>query len=423
MLFLRYALAEHSKKSVNEIIFLFFIRRISIPDMQKKETNYKTKMKIEQSLYGILMFVGFGCVGGSVGYFLGTVQKNIEGKMSVITFCVIVMLALAVIFVSYYINICLHEIGHMIFGLMTGYKFHSIRFGKLMLVKKEGRLIFCRYDMPGTGGQCIMSAPEGNAEKMPVVLYNLGGLIVNTVLLLIGIGMYFAIRALYPTVGIICLVFAMTSLVILITNGIPFTQMGTDGANTIILHKDKNARDAFKKQLEIVNYLANNYSIREMPKELFFFDKSMPMDNPLITAQAVNYYNYLSVNKMYVEAKEMALFILENAKSINQLHEKILYGELIFHAAVIDGDSKAAKELYETHKKELNSASGFISIQRILYAYYTLVEPDVKKANTFERGFENSVKNYPFPKDAAIEKEQFDLVAEVLRKKESGGIQ
>lgn len=385
--------------------------------------NYKTKIKIEQFLYGILMLVGFGCVGGSVGYFLGTVQKNMEIKMSGITFSVVIILALVVIYLSYCINICLHEIGHMIFGLLTGYKFNSLRFGKLMLVKKEGKLLFCHYNMPGTGGQCIMSAPEGDAEKMPVVLYNLGGLIVNIVLLLIGIGMYLGMKDLHLTVGIICLVFAMTALVILITNGIPFTQMGTDGANTIILYKDKNARVAFQKQLEIANYSANNYSIREMPKELFSFDKSMPMNNPFITAQALNYYNYLSVNKMYVEAKEMAQFILENAKSINQLHEKILYGELIFQAAVIDRDSEAAKELYEAHKKELKSASGFISIQRILYAYYTLVEWDEKKATKFAKRFENSVKNYPFPKDATIEKEQFDMVAEILQKKESGEIQ
>ncbi|MGN0316720.1 MAG: M50 family metallopeptidase [Lachnospira sp.] len=380
--------------------------------------NYKTKIKIEQFLYGILSFVGFGCVGGSVGYFIGTVQKNMEKNMSVITFAVVAISALAVIYLSCYINICLHEIGHMIFGLLTGYKFNSIRFGKLMLVKKNGKLHFCRYNMPGTGGQCLMSAPEGDAEKMPVVLYNLGGLIVNLFLLLIGAGMFFWMKNSHPIVGIVCLVFAMTSFVILITNGIPFMQIGTDGANTIILYKDKNARVAFQKQLEIVNYCANNYSIREMPKELFSFDKSIPMNNPLITAQAVNYYNYLSVNKMYVEAKEMALFILENAKSINQLHEKILYGELIFHAAVIDRNSEAAKELYESHKKELNSASGFISIQRILYAYYTLVERDEKKATTFAKRFENSVKNYPFPKDATIEKEQFDMVAEVLQKKE-----
>lgn len=42
-----------------------------------------------------------------------------------------------------------------------------------MLAKKEDKLHICRYHMPGTGGQCIMSALAGDAENMPVVLYTL----------------------------------------------------------------------------------------------------------------------------------------------------------------------------------------------------------------------------------------------------------
>lgn len=382
--------------------------------------SYKTKLKIEQIVFGVLVFIGFCGVGGSVGYFLGTIQNNMKEKMSGLVFCVWVLLSLVVIFLSHFINICLHETGHMIFGLLTGYKFNSLRFGKLMLARKNGKLHFCRYNMPGTGGQCIMSAPEVDAEKMPVVLYNLGGLIVNLALFFGGVGVFVGTKTSHPIAGMICLVFAMTSLIILITNGIPFSQLGTDGANAIILYKDKNARASFRNQLEVVKYLADNYSSREIPAELFFFDKSIPMNNPLITAQAVNNCNYLSLTKQYVEAKEMALFILKNTRSINQLHEKILYGELLFMTAVIDKDIEAAKEQFTIHKKELTTASGFISMQRVLYAYYTLVEIDEKKAAIFAKQFEKSVKNYPYPKDAAIEKEQFDMVAKVLQDKEAG---
>ena len=381
--------------------------------------DYKTKRKIEQMIFSVLLFVGFGGVGACVGHFLGYVEKNYFIKMNVMEFLAALMLALAVIFLSYYINICLHEIGHMIFGLLTGYKFNSLRFGKIMLVKKEGKLHFCRYNMPGTGGQCIMSAPACDAENMPVVLYNLGGLIINFVFFVVGICIFIGIGNRVPIAGIIGLIFALTAFILLISNGIPFTQLGTDGANTIILHKDKNARVAFRNQMEIVNYFANNYSLLEMPEELFLFDQSVPLDNPLITAQAVNYYNYLSANKMYADAKKMALFILDNAKSINQLHEKILYGELLFISAVIDKDKESAKELYKAHEKDLKTVSGFISIQRVLYAYYTLVDFDEKKAKAFAKRFENSLKNYPYPKDAAIEKEQFDLVSEVLHENES----
>lgn len=380
--------------------------------------SYKKKMKIEQFIYSLILILGFACIGGCIGYVIGTIQKRMGGNISGLKLCVMALLALTAIFLSYTINICLHEIGHMIFGLISGYEFSSLRFGKLMLAKENGKLRFCKYDMPGTGGQCIMTAPKVDAEKMPVVLYNLGGLVMNLVVLLIGIIVFVIVSDSHFVVGMIFLMFAMTSLVILITNGLPFTQMGTDGANTIILLKDKFSREAFRNQLEVVRYLSQNYSVREMPEELFLFDKQIPMTNPLITAQAVSCFNYHSVIGKYQEAKEMASYILENARSINSLHEKILYGERLFITIVIDKDMEAAKEQFILYKKELEKTAGFISIQRVLYAYYTLVQPSEKKASQYARLFENSVKNYPYPKDAAIEKEQFDMVAEVLKEKE-----
>ncbi len=380
--------------------------------------NYKKKMKIEQFMFGLLYFIGFACIGGCVGYFMGSIQKNMGGNISGLKLCIIALLALTTIFLSYTINICLHEIGHMIFGLMSGYEFNSIRFGKIMLAKENGKLRFCKYDMPGTGGQCIMSAPKVDAENMPAVLYNLGGLFMNLFVLVIGIIVFAVLKDSHFVVAAVSLMFAMTSLLILIMNGLPFTQIGTDGANTIILYKDKFARDAFRNQLDVVKYISENYSVREMPEELFLFDKQIPMTNPLITSQAFSCFNYYFVSGKYQEAKEMASYILGNAKSINQLHEKLLYGELLFITIVIDRDYEVAKEQFGLHKKELEKAARFISMQRVLYAYYTLVEPTEKKASQYKKLFENSVRNYPYHKDAAIEKEQFDMVAEVLKEKE-----
>lgn len=384
--------------------------------------NYKKRMRIEQAIFYVISTLGFMCIGGCIGYVISTIQKRMGGNISGLKLCVMALLALTAVFLSYAINMCLHEIGHMIFGLMSGYEFSSLRFGKLMLAKENGKLRFCKYDMPGTGGQCIMTAPKGDVEKMPVALYNLGGLIINLFVFLTGIIVFWVVKTSYAVVGMIFLMFAMTSLVILITNGLPFSQMGTDGANTIILCKDKNAREAFRNQLEVIRYLSQNYSTREMPEELFLFDKQIPMTNPLITAQAANCFNYYFVSGKYKEAKELASYILENAKSINQLHEKILYSELLFITIVIDKDMEAAKEQFKLHKKELNKAAGLISIQRVMYAYYTLVQPSEKKASQYAKLFENSVKNYPYPKDVAIEKEQFDMVTEILKEKETDDI-
>ncbi len=384
--------------------------------------NYKKKAKIEQFIFGFVTLIGFCCIGGSVGYFIGTLQKNAQEKMSIPMLTIMAALAIVVIFLAYSINIYIHEIGHMFFGLMTGYKFSSLRLGRLMLTKENGKLHFSRFYMPGTGGQCVMAPPEEDAENMPVVLYNLGGLIMNLLVFLICACLFLKMKAAHPIAGIICLMFALTSLVILLTNGIPLSETGTDGANAIILYKDKNARAAFRNQMLIIKYIADNYSIQDIPKELFLYDKSVAMTNPLITAQAINCFNYLYTSRQYEQAKGMALYILENAKSINQFQEKILYGELLFMTMVVDKDTEAAKKQFEAHKKELTAAAGFISMQRILYAYYCLIEIDEKKAKKYEKLFEKSVKNYPYPKDAATEKEQFDMIHEILREKEAQNI-
>ena len=76
-------------------------------------------------------------------------------------------LGMIMYFVTVYLQIIIHECGHMVFGLMSGYKFRSIRFGSFMIVSIEGKLRFKRYSLAGTGGQCLMSPPELVDGKMP----------------------------------------------------------------------------------------------------------------------------------------------------------------------------------------------------------------------------------------------------------------
>ena len=64
--------------------------------------------------------------------------------------------------------------------------------------------------MPGTGGQCIMTAPKVDVEKMPIVLYHLGGLFMNLFVFLTGIIVFFVVKTSYAVVGMIFLMFAMT---------------------------------------------------------------------------------------------------------------------------------------------------------------------------------------------------------------------
>ena len=93
--------------------------------------------------------------------------------------------------VSFALQIILHETGHLIGGLLTGYKFCSFRIGNLQLQRENGALRFRRLKLAGTGGQCLMTPPEPVGGKIPVMLYNLAGPLMNLLTALLALGGYF----------------------------------------------------------------------------------------------------------------------------------------------------------------------------------------------------------------------------------------
>ena len=82
---------------------------------------------------------------------------------------------------AYFIQMVIHEAGHLVFGLFTGYKFLSFRIGSLMLIKDGEKFSFRRFSIAGTGGQCLMAPPDMTDGRFPFVLYNLGGVIMNLI--------------------------------------------------------------------------------------------------------------------------------------------------------------------------------------------------------------------------------------------------
>lgn len=55
-----------------------------------------------------------------------------------------------------FIQIIIHEAGHLVFGLLSGYEFVSFRIGSITLAKYDNKYCFKRFHIAGTGGQCLM---------------------------------------------------------------------------------------------------------------------------------------------------------------------------------------------------------------------------------------------------------------------------
>ncbi len=119
---------------------------------KKKAEKGSQKRKWGQVLsMAVMMLVG-GICGVYVGeYIVKVSEEKTAGEMIVIGILFFLELYLALI-----LQIIIHEGGHLLFGLYSGYRFSSFRIGSFMWLKEGGSLKLKRLSIAGTGGQCLM---------------------------------------------------------------------------------------------------------------------------------------------------------------------------------------------------------------------------------------------------------------------------
>lgn len=314
-------------------------------------------------------------------------------------------------------HIFAHETGHMIFGMLTGYKFISIRFGNIIFVNTESGIKIRKYEVSGTGGQCLMMSPEKPLEEMPVFWYNMGGCIVNIVLCAVAALIFNFLTTDNLFINMFFVSFIIMGMNVGAVNALPLSELGADGANAIMLVRNINARKAFINSLIMTKTLSEGKSINELPESFFEFDRSIPLDNILVTSQAVTYFNKLFCDRRFDEALEAGEYIIENAKSISSLREGSLLANIVFIYMVHLKNFTYAGELYNKYKKKIKQTFSLINGQRFYYAYYKLYVRDDKKAGKSLRNFESIAKNYPYRYDLDIERGFIETVNNIAEKK------
>ena len=143
----------------------------------KEKQKKKKKFLWQKYVYmAFCVLLGVAC-GGLMVTYMNSSGFEKTFREGILSFFVLILTLYAALFVQ----IIIHEAGHLVFGLLSGYKFSSFRVMSFMWVKEGGRIKFRRLTIAGTGGQCLMSPPELSDGKIPVVLYNFGGSLMNII--------------------------------------------------------------------------------------------------------------------------------------------------------------------------------------------------------------------------------------------------
>lgn len=357
------------------------------------------KQKIKKALSTVVFLAIFLPAAFFLGILIGIFGYGNESG----SFYIIGML---MYFMTFYLQIIIHECGHMVFGLMTGYKFRSIRFGSIMIVSIEGKLRFKRYSLAGTGGQCLMSPPELVDGKMPYVLYNLGGSFLN--LIFAAIFLVLGLTVNVPYLDLFFLMNAIWGLSTALQNGIPLElQVPNDGSNTVALSKSKTALRGFWLSMKTVEALGDNRRLGTMPEEWFEVYEGEDLTQPLATHIIVAKCDRLLDLHRFDEAKRELLSLLDSSEySISDVVRTVLTDNLICCEAFTENRPETYERfLTPTYHKLEKALVNNIGAIRTTYVRSLLIDHDTEKASKALIAFDKLKKTYPYPSDYELESE------------------
>ncbi len=366
---------------------------------EKKKKKFPWKVIL---LFAVVMAASFGA-----GWFIGSVMKPVAKDIPPEKFFPGLIGVYVFLLLFSFLQIVIHEAGHLVFGLLTGYRYSSFRIGSFMWVKLDGKLKLKRYSLSGTGGQCLMAPPDMVDGKLPYVLYNFGGCIANLIFSLLPLIVVLIFWK--PTyANFMVLLWAAIGFFYALTNGIPMKIQGmpNDGHNAMSLGKEPEVMKAFWLQMKINEQVASGKRLRELPQEWFELPSEEGMQNSLTATIAVFACNRLMDEGSYAEADTLMEQLLKKKTGMVGIHRHMLNADRIFCELVGENRAEKLEELYtEELKKFLKAMKKSPSSYRTEYLYAKYVEKDGKKAEAAMAGFEKVAETYPYPNEIVGEKE------------------
>ena len=336
-----------------------------------------------------------------------------------------VLAAFGAMLLACWVQIILHEGGHLVFGLLTGYRFSSFRIGSFMWMKEGGKLKLKRLSIAGTGGQCIMAPPPGTAADMPVFWYHMGGAVMNLLTAAL-CGLLWLFLPYIPFLSVFFLMAALVGVLYAVMNGVPFhsRMVDNDGQNAKNLLKNRAARESMWMQLAVTEQTAHGVRLRDMPEEWFVVPADEDMKDSLTAARGVFAANRLMDAHRFGEADALMEHLLTVADGMAGIHRSLLlcdrmYVELMGACreekleALCDGNVRAV----------MKQMKKFPTILRVRYAEALLRERDGEKAEKILSAFEKVSESYPYASDIQSERELMELARQraEIDKSSSGG--
>ncbi|MBE5876628.1 MAG: hypothetical protein E7290_07045 [Lachnospiraceae bacterium] len=385
----------------------------------KSEKSKRKNAKFKKTL-GVIISLAIGIVLG--GLSIWTLGFDFIDKTDGIgEFMLSYMGTMLMFFGVFYIDIILHEAGHCVMGLMSGYRFGFFRIENWVLIKYEDGMKFKKFTLPGTGGQCLMIPPAYNDGDFPYKRYYAGGVLVNAITtvsmviagILLGIDNYW---------GKFWIVSAVITGYLVVVNTIP--KESNDGALLLQVGKDKEQRKAIWDTLQYAALQQQGVRAEELPhiwEPMTDEELLAGMDKAGTMSKLSARLGYLMDSGDYETAYLLLGKSLDNKKMMSILKQQFKI-EKLFLEMILHNRKEEIDTLYDDELKAYIKQTGktMIGTSRLMYAYYLLVEKNEEKARKEKAKFEKLCENYPFAGDIAAERRLMNLAEEKTLEMKTG---
>jgi len=334
----------------------------------------------------VMKIVGVvGCFVAGLVLALVVVQL-LQGKavdIDVVEMLGVLALAIVSAVVAFFLQVIVHEAGHLVAGLLTGYRFVSFRIFSLALIRHQGKLLWRRFTIGGTAGQCLMAPPARPLDAIDTRWYNLGGVLANVLVATIATVVLLCCDApawICPLLALLAVIGFFFALL----NGIPLRLSGisNDGYNMVHLERSPGNKRLLCQLLEANALLQEGVRPRDVPATMF--DDNTPVDwsDDIQANWQLMVVSRLEDQRRWEDAYQL-LSEAVTAKGILPIIDNELRLEMIF-VCLVTGRVDEARALYTDRLKQylhqyMPTQSGK---QRVQYAITLLLDHDPAAAHT-----------------------------------------
>lgn len=305
-----------------------------------------------------------------------------------------------------FLNINLHECGHLLCGKMTGYQFSYYQIGSIRIAKSNGHLKIFRFSQRKYGGICAMIATKNPSIFKSIMFYS-GGILANILCLIFLVLAFRLASNLY--IKDILFLSSFSVLLLVIGNLLPITVSGqpSDGKLIFSMLLHKRYREKVIKEQKLEQQIFQGTRPRDL-----IVDLSIPSANSTIDAIDVDlllytYIHFLDGTHQHLD--EIISFLEEHLNEISPIQLPPVLHEFIYYYSAIDFQQKKAQHYYKCLQKYSKNPSDCNSY-RILSAYEYFVNLDSEKAKADAAKGLALIDMFPLPGQAHMERDLIDMV-------------